>query len=41
MVLNRADFGKSFKSLQTPSNAVLVLENGFLIPYRTICVDLG
>ena len=41
MVLNRADFGKSFKSLQTPSNSVLVLENGFLIPCRTICVDLG
>ena len=41
MVLNRADFGKSCKSLQTPWNAALVLENGFLIHCRTICVDLG
>ena len=41
MVLNRADFGKSCKSLQTPWNAALGLENGFLIPCETICVDLG
>ena len=41
MVLNRADFDKSWKSIQTPRNAAQVLENGFLIPCGTICVDLG
>ena len=41
MVFNRADFDKSWKSLQTPRNAAQVLENGFLIPCGTICVDLG
>ena len=41
MVFNKEDFGKSCKSLKTPPNAAQVLENGFLIPWRTICVDLG
>ena len=41
MVLNMADFGKFWKSLQTPWNASKTLANRFLTPCGTFCIDLG
>ena len=41
MVLNMADFGKSWKSLQTLWNASKTLLKWFLTPCATICVDFG
>ena len=40
MVLNSwSDFGKFWKSLQTPSKDAYTLANGFLTPGGTVCVD--
>ena len=41
MVLNMADFGKSWKSLQTLGNASKTLLKWFLTPLATICFDFG
>ena len=41
MVLNMADFGKSWKSLQTLWNASKTLLKWFLTPCATVCVDFG
>ena len=41
MVLNMADFGKSWKSLQTLWNASKTLLKCFLTPCATVCVDFG
>ena len=41
MVLNMADFDKSWKSLQTPRIASYMLGYGFLTPCGTVCVDFG
>ena len=41
MLLNMADFGKFWKSLQTLWNASKTLLNGFLTSCGTVCVDLG
>ena len=41
MVLNMADFGKSWKSLQTLWNSSKALINGSLTALATLCVDLG
>ena len=41
MVLSMADFGKSWKSLQTLWNGSKALLNGFLTALATLCVDLG
>ena len=41
MVLNLADFGKSWKSLQTVWNGSKAQINGFLTALATLCVDLG
>ena len=41
MVLNMADFGKSWKSLQTVWNGSKALINWFLTALATLCVDLG
>ena len=41
MVLNMADFGKSWKSLQTVWNGSRALINWFLTALATLCVDLG
>ena len=40
MVLNLADFGKSWKSLQTVWNGSKAQINGFLTALATLCVDL-
>ena len=39
MVLNRSDFGKFWKSLQTPWNHSYTPAKGFLTPWGTFCVD--
>ena len=41
MLLNMADFGKFWKSLQTLWNASKFLLKGFLTSCGTVCVDLG
>ena len=41
MVSNMADFGKSWKSLQTPRIASYMLGNGFLTPCGNVCADFG
>ena len=41
MVLNMADFGKFWKSLQTIWYASYTIVNGFLSPCATFCVDFG
>ena len=41
MVLNMADFRKSWKSLQTLWNACYTLLKLFLTPRATVCVDFG
>ena len=41
MVLNMADFGKSWKSLQTLWNASKTALNWFVTACPTVCVDLG
>ena len=41
MLLNMADFGKCWKSLQTFSKYSYVLANGFLIACGTIWMDFG
>ena len=41
MVLNMADFGKSWKSLKTLWNASKTLLKWFLTPCATVCVDFG
>ena len=41
MVLNMADFGKSWKSLQTHWNASKTFLKWFLTPCATICVYFG
>ena len=41
MVLNWADFEKSWKSLQTPCNASYILENTFLTAFGIVGVDFG
>ena len=41
MVLNMADFGKSWKSLQTLWNGSRALINCFVTALTTLCVDLG
>ena len=41
MVSNIVDFGKFWKSLQTPRIACYMLGNGFLTPCGTVCVDFG
>ena len=41
MVLNMADFGKSWKSLQTLWNAFKTVLKGFVTGSATVCVDLG
>ena len=41
MVLNMADFGKSWKSLQTLLNASKTILKWFVTPCATVCVDLG
>ena len=41
MVLNMADFGKSWKSLQTLWNASKTVQKWFVTARATVCVDLG
>ena len=41
MVLNMADFDKSWKSLQSPWNGSKTLLNWFLTPCTTVSVDFG
>ena len=41
MVSNMADFGKSWKSLQTLWNASKTVVKGFVTACATVCVDLG
>ena len=41
MVLNMADFGKFWKSLQTPWDASKTVANRLLTPCGTFCIDLG
>ena len=41
MVLNMADFGKFWKSLQTPSNASYILENTFVTGFGVVAMDFG
>ena len=41
MVLNMADFGKSWKSLQTLWNASKTVLKWFVTACATVCVDLG
>ena len=41
MVLNMADFGKTWKSLQNLWNASKNLLKWFLTPYATVCVHFG
>ena len=41
MVLNMADFGKSWKSLQTPWYACKTVQKLFVTACATVCVDLG
>ena len=41
MVLNMADFGKSWKSLQTLWNASKTVLKWFVTARATVCVDLG
>ena len=41
MVLNMADFGKSWKSLQTLWIASKTILKWFVTPCATVCVDLG
>ena len=41
MVLNMADFGKSWKSLQTLWNASKTVLKWFMTACATVCVDLG
>ena len=41
MVLNMANFGKSWKSLQTPQNVSKTVLKWFLTACATVCVDLG
>ena len=41
MVLNMADFGKSWKSLQTLWNASKTVLTWFVTASATVCVDLG
>ena len=41
MVLNMADFGKSWKSLQTLWNASKTILKWFLTACATVCVDVG
>ena len=41
MVLNMADFGKYWKSLQTVWKSSKALINAFLTALATLCVDLG
>ena len=41
MVLNMADFGKSWKSLQTLWNASKTILKLFLAASATVCVDFG
>ena len=41
MALNKADFGKSWKSFQTLWNAFKTVIKWFVTAYATVCVDLG
>ena len=41
MVLNMADFGKSWKSLQTLWNASKTVLKWFVTACATVCVDIG
>ena len=41
MVLNMADFAKSWKSLQTLLNAIKTVLKWFVTACATVCVDLG
>ena len=41
MALNMADFGKSWKSIQTLWNAFKTILKWFVTASATVCVDLG